>query len=75
MVRRASLGHSNARIVADLGLAPGTVRNYLSAVYAALGVATRAEAVAWAWRHGLVGDERSGAQGVGDPRKNGAHDI
>ncbi len=75
VVGRAALGHSNARIAADLGLAAGTVRNYLSAVYAALGVATRAEAVAWAWRHGLAGDGRSGAQRVGDPRKNATHDI
>ena len=50
----AALGHPNARIAAELGLAPGTVRNHLSAVYAKLDVRTRGEAVVWAWRHGFV---------------------
>ena len=54
VLERAALGHSNARIADDLGLAPGTVRNHLSAVYAKLEVSARAEAVAWAWRHDLV---------------------
>ncbi|MEP0545454.1 MAG: response regulator transcription factor [Rhodothermales bacterium] len=50
----AALGYPNARIADELGLAPGTVRNHLSAAYAKLGARTRGEAVVWAWRYGLI---------------------
>jgi DNA-binding CsgD family transcriptional regulator len=41
------LGYTNEQIGVALGSAPRTVRNQLSSAYAKLGVATRAEAVAW----------------------------
>lgn len=41
------LGYTNQQIAAALGSAPRTVRNQLSSAYAKLGVASRAEAVAW----------------------------
>ena len=48
-------GRGNAAIAAELGLAPKTVGNHLSAVFAKLGVATRAEAAILASRQGLGG--------------------
>jgi len=41
------LGYTNEQIAVALGSAPRTVRNQLSSAYAKLGVASRAEAVAW----------------------------
>jgi DNA-binding NarL/FixJ family response regulator len=49
----AARGQGNAAIAAALGLAPKTVGNHLSAIFAKLRVATRAEAVALAARAGL----------------------
>lgn len=46
------LGYTNQQIALALGSAPRTVRNQLSSVYAKLGVASRAEAVAWSLRRG-----------------------
>ena len=51
-------GLSNPAIAETLFLSEGTVRNTLTAVYGAIGVATRAEAVAWAWAHGLGAPRR-----------------
>lgn len=47
-------GFSNALIAEKLFLAEGTVRNYVSIIFAKLGVADRTQAVALAWQHGLV---------------------
>lgn len=41
------LGYTNQQIAIALGSAPRTVRNQLSSAYAKLGIASRAEAVAW----------------------------
>ena len=41
------LGYTTEQIAVALGSAPRTVRNQLSSAYAKLGVASRAEAVAW----------------------------
>jgi DNA-binding CsgD family transcriptional regulator len=41
------LGYTNQQIAVALGSAPRTVRNQLSSAYEKLGVASRAEAVAW----------------------------
>jgi DNA-binding NarL/FixJ family response regulator len=54
LLRRVAVGEPNAAIAAATHLAPGTLRNHLSALYARIGVKTRAEAVAWAWRSGLM---------------------
>ena len=48
-------GRDNARIAAELGLAEQTVKNYISRIYAGLGVDSRAEAIIWAREHGLAG--------------------
>jgi DNA-binding NarL/FixJ family response regulator len=45
-------GWDNARIAAELKLRPQTVRNYLTRLFAKLGVGTRAEAAAWLRRRG-----------------------
>lgn len=48
LIRR---GWDNRRIATELSLSEQTVRNYLSVVYAKLGVTTRAEAVVWTYEH------------------------
>jgi two-component system response regulator DesR len=47
-------GAASSEIAARLHLAPGTVRNRLSALYSRIGVRSRAEALAWAWRNGVI---------------------
>ena len=51
-------GYDNARIANDLFIAEGTVKNHITNIYGKIGVRTRAEAVAWAWRHGIVEERR-----------------
>jgi DNA-binding NarL/FixJ family response regulator len=47
-------GHANEEISELLFVAEGTVKNYVSRIYDKIGVSSRAEAVAWAWEHGVV---------------------
>ena len=47
-------GHSNDRIAGELSISEGTVKNHVSRIYMKLGLHSRAEAVAWAWEHGVV---------------------
>lgn len=47
-------GYNNERIAAELAIAPNTVKQHAHAVFAALGVSTRAEAVIAAARLGLT---------------------
>jgi len=47
-------GRDNARIADALCIAAGTVKNHVASIYAKLNVGSRAEAVAWAWQHGLM---------------------
>ena len=47
-------GHDNCRIAAELHLSEKTVRNYVTAILDKLGVANRAQAVAYVLQHGLL---------------------
>lgn len=47
-------GRSNTEIARALHLSESTVRNHLTSVYAVIGVQSAREAVAWAWRNGIV---------------------
>lgn len=46
-------GYNNERIASELAIAPNTVKQHAHAIFTALGVSTRAEAVIAAVRHGL----------------------
>jgi DNA-binding NarL/FixJ family response regulator len=46
-------GKRNEQIARQLVLSEGTIKNHISSIYVKLGVHSRAEAVAWAWQHGL----------------------
>lgn len=54
LLRALGLGLGNKDIASRLGLAEETVKGYLSDLYARIGVSSRAGAVAWAMRHGLI---------------------
>ena len=54
VVRLLAAGLSNKEIAVHLGVAPKTVMHHTTGVYRALGVRSRSEAVAWAFRSGLV---------------------
>jgi two-component system, NarL family, response regulator LiaR len=57
VLRLLASGLSNAAIGDRLALAEGTVRNYVTTIFAKLDVTDRAQATALAWRHGLVRGE------------------
>jgi DNA-binding NarL/FixJ family response regulator len=46
-------GYNNERIASELSIAPNTVKQHAHAIFTALGVSTRTEAVIAAARHGL----------------------
>ncbi len=46
-------GLSNRQIAARLFLAEGTVKNYVSSIFAKLGVSDRTQAALWAQKHGV----------------------
>ena len=47
-------GKPNERIARELGIAPQTVRNYISTIYDKIGVRSRTEAVVWGRERGLI---------------------
>ena len=47
-------GYNNERIASELAIAPNTVKQHAHAIFTALGVSSRAEAVVAATRHGLA---------------------
>ncbi len=47
-------GYNNTRIAETLFISEGTVKNHVTHIYDKLNLRTRAEAVAWAWQHGMV---------------------
>lgn len=53
VLRLIAQGHRNRQIAEALSVAPDTVKNHITHLYAKLGVRSRGEAVRWAWRHGL----------------------
>lgn len=52
VLRLLARGWDNQRIALDLHISEGTVKNHVTSIYVKLDVRSRAEAVAWAWRHG-----------------------
>ena len=48
-------GQANSEIAAALGISVHTIERHVANVFAKLGVRNRAEATAWAHRHGLAG--------------------
>jgi DNA-binding CsgD family transcriptional regulator len=54
VLRLAANGNTSAEIATRLGVSVNTVNSMLRRVYRALGVADRAQAVAVAWRVGLL---------------------
>lgn len=54
VLRLVGEGQSNRDIAQSLFLSEGTVRNYLSQIFAKLEVPDRTQAAVAAWRHGLV---------------------
>lgn len=55
VLRLIADGLDNAAIAERLFIAENTVKNHVTNIFAKLDVRTRAEAVAWAWRSGLMG--------------------
>jgi DNA-binding NarL/FixJ family response regulator len=49
-------GHANSAIAGRLGLSPKTVSNHISAVFAKLRLATRAELIVFARENGVLAD-------------------
>lgn len=58
-----ALGHANKAIGRRLGIAPDTVKNHLTAVYAVLGVEGARGAVGEWYRHAAGLDRREGRAG------------
>ena len=54
ILRLLVAGRSNTEIAERLFISPRTVTTHVSHIFAKLGVASRAEAIAFAHRHGLV---------------------
>ena len=54
VLRLLAAGATNAEIAQTLCIAEGTVKNHISNLYQRLDLHSRAEAAAWAWKHGYV---------------------
>lgn len=50
-------GNANDLIAETLFISADTVKNHITKIYSKLGTHSRAEAVAWAWRHGIVQED------------------
>ena len=59
VLRLMGRGHNNIRIAETLFISEGTVKNHVTHIYDKLNLRTRAEAVAWAWQHGMMEGEDS----------------
>ena len=59
VLRLMGRGYNNTRIAETLFISEGTVKNHVTHIYDKLNLRTRAEAVAWAWQHGMMeGEDR-----------------
>ena len=56
VLRSLAQGGSNAKIAMDLGISEKTVKVHLSNVMSKLHLSGRTQAVAFAWREGLMDD-------------------
>ena len=54
VLRLMGRGYNNTRIAEILFISEGTVKNHVTHIYDKLTLRTRAEAVAWAWQHGMM---------------------
>lgn len=54
VLRLLARGATNGEIAQALNIAEGTVKNHISNLYQRLELHSRAEATAWAWKHGYV---------------------
>lgn len=54
VLRLMAQGYGNTHIGEALSISEGTVKNHVTNIYDHLGVHARAEAVVWAWQHGVV---------------------
>jgi len=54
VLRLLAQGYTNTQIAETLVIAEGTVKNHVTNLYDRIGVHSRAEAVTWAWKHGLL---------------------
>jgi two-component system, NarL family, response regulator DegU len=57
VLRLLAQGYTNAEIADKLVIAEGTVKNHITNLYSKLAVRSRSEAVAWAWQHGMAGEQ------------------
>lgn len=60
ILRRMAEGLTTARIAETLSISPVTVRNHIARILSKLDVHTKLAAVAFAYRHGLVGPDNPG---------------
>ena len=65
MLRVLADGASNARIAATLSISVTTVKTHIGSILSKLHLSDRTEAVAFAWRHGLVNS--GGSEVLGSP--------
>lgn len=54
ILRRLAAGRSNKELAAELGISEATVKGYLKELYSRLGVDSRAAAVSYGLRHGII---------------------